>query len=96
MSKILKKYKAHIFGEIYTIVSDEDDALVLEVVGKVDSMMKELATNASLTHDAKRIAVLVALKATQDLVLAQQLIQQDEIACQKIINLLENQNEITL
>ena len=67
MSKILKKYKARIFGEIYTVVSDEDDGFVLEVVQKVDQMMKELAAKPSMMGDAKKTAVLIALKATEEL-----------------------------
>ena len=54
MSKILKKYKARIFGEIYTVVSDEDDGFVLEVVQKVDQMMKELAAKPSMMGDEKK------------------------------------------
>ena len=40
MSKEVKKYKARIFGELYSIVSDEEDELVLSIVRKVDFLMK--------------------------------------------------------
>lgn len=75
MSAEIKKYKARIFGELYSIVSDEPEAVVAEVVNKVDSYMKEIASKTSMTVDSKRIAVLAALKATQELLILQR--QQD-------------------
>ncbi len=96
MSKILKKYKARIFGELYTIVSDEDDGFVLEVVQKVDHMMKDLAAKPSLMGDAKKVAVLIALKATEELLSLQKDVQQEKIHSEKIMMLLDNENEVIL
>ncbi len=96
MSKILKKYKARIFGEIYTVVSDEDDGFVLEVVQKVDQMMKELAAKPSMMGDAKKTAVLIALKATEELLSLQKNIDQEKIHSEKIMMLLDNENEVIL
>lgn len=96
MSKILKKYKARIFGEIYTIVSDEDDEFVLKVVHTVDAMMKEFAKAPVLMSDAKKIAVLTALKATEELLMLQQELQQDQIQTEKILMLLNNDGDVTV
>lgn len=96
MSKILKKYKARIFGDVYTIVSDEEDSFVLEVVYKVDSLMKEYATKSILMGDPKKIAVLVALKMTEELLLNQQASENDSVYLEKIIKLLDFENEAVL
>lgn len=96
MSKPLKKYKARIFGDVYTIVSDEDDGFVLEVVHKVDLMMKEIATKHPTMVDAKKIAVLAALKATEELLSMQHGLQKEQIHCEKIMTLLNNEDEVSL
>ena len=96
MSKILKKYKARIFGEVYTIVSDEDDGFVLNLVQKVDFMMKDLAAKPAMMGDAKKIAVLIALKATEELLSLQQEVEQEQKHCEKIMMLLDNESDVTL
>ena len=96
MSKILKKYKARIFGDVYTIVSDEDDGFVLDVVNKVDFMMKELAAKPAMMTDAKKIAVLIALKATEEFLSLQKELQQEKIHCEKIMTLLDHESDVTL
>lgn len=54
------QYKVSIFGENYTIRSDESPDLIVQAADLVDSTMKEIACN---THfDAKSIAVLAALR----------------------------------
>ncbi len=96
MSKILKKYKARIFGETYTIVSDEEDEFVLRVVHKVDTMMKEFAAKPMMMGDAKKTAVLVALKISEELLTLQESVEQDQIHIEKIVTLLGNKGDITL
>ncbi|OGB86389.1 hypothetical protein A3J41_00315 [candidate division TM6 bacterium RIFCSPHIGHO2_12_FULL_38_8] len=96
MSKILKKYKARIFGEVYTIVSDEDDGLVLDVVQKVDGMMKDLAAKPAMMTDAKKIAVLIALKATEERLSLQKEREQEKNHCEKIMMLLDNASDVIL
>lgn len=96
MSKILKKYKARIFGEVYTIVSDEDDGFVLDVVHKVDSLMKDLAAQPTMMGDARKVAVLIALKATEELLSLQQELQQETKHCEKIMMLLNNESDVIL
>lgn len=96
MSKILKKYKARIFGEVYTIVSDEDDGFVLDVVHKVDFLMKDLASKPTMMGDAKKIAVLIALKTTEELLSLQQELEQEKKHCEKIMMLLDNESDVVL
>ncbi len=90
MSKEFKKYKARIFGELYPIVSDEDESLILDVVHKVDVLMREISEKYDST-DAKKIAVLAALKATEELIALQKEMQQEQSQSKKIMTLLEKE-----
>lgn len=96
MSKTLKKYKARIFDDVYTVLSDDDDAFVSELIHKVDSSMKEIAAAHSMLLDSKKIAVLAALKATEELLILQQTLHQEQAHSEKIMSLLSNEEEITL
>jgi cell division protein ZapA (FtsZ GTPase activity inhibitor) len=91
MSKELKKYKARIFGELYSIVSDEEDDLVLEVVRKVDCLMKEISTKNNVVIDTKKIAVLAALKATEELLIMQEMVKKEQSQSDKILTLLNEE-----
>ncbi|MBM17702.1 MAG: cell division protein ZapA [Epsilonproteobacteria bacterium] len=91
MSKELKKYKARIFGELYPIVSDEDESLILDVVHKVDTLMKDIASKYE-SADTKKIAVLAALKAAEELVTIQEMMQQERHQSNKIMTLLTEED----
>ena len=91
MSKEVKKYKARIFGELYSIVSDEEDELVLSIVRKVDFLMKEIAAKNNNTLDNKTIAVLAALKATEELIALQEIFRTEQEKSEKIIELLDKE-----
>lgn len=94
MSRELKKYKARIFGELYPIVSDEDESFIVDVVQRVDTLMKDIASQYDST-DTKKIAVLAALKACEELHVLQETIQQERSQSNKIMTLLTKEN-ITL
>ena len=91
MSRELKKYKARIFGELYPIISDEDEAFILDVVHKVDFLMKDIASKYD-SADTKKIAVLAALKATEELISLQEVLQQEQHQSDKIMTLLNEEN----
>lgn len=91
MSAEIKKYKARIFGELYAIVSDEDEDFVVEVVDKVDGFMKEISTKSSGALDAKKVAVLAALRATQELLVLQKRLQKEYAHSEKIMMLLHKE-----
>ena len=58
---MVKKYKASIFGELYTLVSDETEDVLLDCARQVDALMRELAEKSGLA-DSKKIAVLAAMQ----------------------------------
>ena len=91
MSKEFKKYKARIFGELYPIVSDEEESFIIEVVSKVDELMKDIAEKSDYT-DSKKIAVLAALKASEELLLLQEMLLQERSQSNKIMALLTKEN----
>jgi cell division protein ZapA (FtsZ GTPase activity inhibitor) len=64
MNSPLQKYKVSLFGEIYNLVSDESESLLLSSASLVDSLMKEMAQHTRCT-DTKRLALLVALHLAQ-------------------------------
>lgn len=58
----VKQYKVTIFGDHYSLMSDESEETILKVASFVDTMMKEIAEKSKL-QDGKKVAVLAALKA---------------------------------
>lgn len=90
MSKELKKYKARIFGELYPIVSDEDESFILDVVSKVDLLMKDISSKYD-SSDTKKIAVLAALKATEEMLSLQKAMQNEQNQSDKIITFLDEE-----
>ncbi len=56
----MKKYKVSIFGESYTLVSDEPEELLTESAKHIDELMRHLAEKSGLS-ETKRIAVLASL-----------------------------------
>ncbi len=95
MSVEIKKYKARIFGELYSIKSDEDERFVAEVVGTVDNYMREISAKSSNALDGKQIAVLAALKIAQELLELQEQIYKDKQHLKNIMALLDKE-EISL
>ncbi|MBY0110202.1 MAG: cell division protein ZapA [Candidatus Babeliaceae bacterium] len=64
MNSPLRKYKVSLFGEVYDLVSDESEGLILNSASMVDSLMKNIAQQSRCT-DTKRLALLVALHLAQ-------------------------------
>jgi len=91
MSAEIKKYKVRIFGELYSITSDEEEEFVLEVVSKVDSLMKEISIRHSMAIDTKKIAVLAAIKMAQELLEINKEKAQEQVYLEKILMRLYNE-----
>lgn len=63
---MIKKYKVSLFGETYTIVSDETEEHILKCVNHVDSLMRSITDSMNVT-DGKKAAVLAALQLASKL-----------------------------
>lgn len=89
----LKKYRARIFGDTYSIVSDEQEILILEAVKIVDGIMREIA-DASQAVDPKKIAVLTALKVAVRALHVEAIMEQEKRLSSRIMNVIDRQNAI--
>jgi cell division protein ZapA (FtsZ GTPase activity inhibitor) len=63
-------YKISIFGDQYTIKTDESHDLIIQAAALVDSVMKEIACASKF--DTKSIAVLAALRIAHQMLSAGQ------------------------
>lgn len=80
-----QEYKVSIYGDLYTLKSDEPSERVVQAAEMVDSLMREMAGAAHV--DAKNLAVLTAL------ILANKLLdeQRDSAFGEKIINFIDQE-----
>jgi len=62
-----KKLKIKIFNDQYSLVSDENEQDVVKAASLVNDLMKEISEKSGI-GDAKKIAVLAALKVANTLV----------------------------
>lgn len=93
MESGLKKYRAHIFGDTYAIISDEKETTILEAVKIVDSVMREIA-DGSQSVDHKKIAVLAALKIATRALHVEAIMDQERHLSNRIMNVLDNEEAI--
>lgn len=95
MEQELKKYRARIFGEVYAIVSDEPEDIILEAVKIIDNSMREIA-DKSQNLDAKKIAVLTALKIAVRALSIESAFKQEKQLSSRIMNVLDSSEETAL
>jgi cell division protein ZapA (FtsZ GTPase activity inhibitor) len=62
----LKKCKISVFGESYTLVSDEPEEHIIVAAQSVDDLMRSIAEKSGIS-DTKRIAVLAALQLASNI-----------------------------
>lgn len=58
----VKQYKVTIFGDHYSLMSDESEETVLKAAAFVDKTMNEIAEKSKL-QDVKKVAILAALRS---------------------------------
>ncbi len=82
-----KRIEVLLYGESYSVISDESEEKVLEVAKQVDELMRLIARRTGLS-DVKKIAVLAALKFAT----SQRKLEDDTAsysrACENLINLV--------
>lgn len=80
-----KKIEVLLYGESYSVISDEPEAKVLEIAKQVDELMRLIARRTGLS-DVKKIAVLAALKlATGKYKLEEEAAKYQE-TCERLLN----------
>ena len=88
MNNQLKKYKAHILGDTYSIVSDEKESFILESVQSVDSVMREISEKMP-AMDKQKVAVLAALKIASGKIQLEHFIEEEKKLSSKIMDVLD-------
>lgn len=83
-------YKLLIFGDHYSIVSDEPQTHVTQAAAHVDALMKEISLKAAQV-DEKRIAVLVALQLASKLLALESTIESTQNRHQELIDRIEQE-----
>jgi len=67
MNMETKKLKVEIFNDQYSLISDENEQDLLNAAQLVDELMKKISEKSGI-GDAKKVAVLAALKISRQLV----------------------------
>ena len=88
MNSQMKKYKAHILGDTYSIVSDEKESFILESVQSVDSVMREISEKMP-AMDKQKVAVLAALKIASGKIQLEHFIEEEKKLSSKIMDVLD-------
>ncbi|MCK5632623.1 cell division protein ZapA [bacterium] len=89
MSKEKKKYTVTIFGEQYTIISDDAPDHVMHVAALVDSSMQAIAQNSNLSD--KKIAVLTALQFAGKLLSLESATKEEKIKYEALVSHIDQE-----
>lgn len=87
---MIKKYKVSLFGETYTIVSDEPEERIVQCVQHVDGLMRSITESMNIT-DGKKSAVLAALQLASKLHDLEQRYHQKQHEHEKLIDLIDRE-----
>lgn len=82
-----KKLKIEIFNDQYSLISDEQEAVVSKACHIVDTLMREIADKSGL-HDEKKIAVLTALQMASKLVNLENSLQCYRKKCKELVDIV--------
>lgn len=77
-------YKVRIFGDQYSLISDEAQEHVEQSAAFVDSVMNEIARRSSV-RDPRRIATLASVRIASELLVLQQQLEEMERKHQELI-----------
>ncbi len=90
MISAIKKYKVSIFGESYSLVSDDAESQVAGAAQRVDSLMRDIAQQAQVA-DPKKIAVLTALKLADQVQRLQEQLGQKNKEQERLLDLIDRE-----
>jgi cell division protein ZapA len=83
-----KNYKVTIFGEQYSLVSDEPANQVIQSAAFVDALMNELASKLK-NAEPKKIAVLAALQLANQVIELEQSHQKNATVMQELVQRID-------
>lgn len=90
MSNTVKSYQLEIFGDTYTLLSDESEQHVIKSAQMVDKYMKEIADKVTSTN-SQRIAVLAAVRIASLLLYKETELEQQRLHEEEIIELIDRE-----
>ena len=84
-------YKLLIFGDYYSIVTDESQDQISKAAALIDSQLKEIASKISPSSvDEKRIAVLVSLQMASKVLFLESQLEQVSARHKELIDRIEH------
>ena len=83
-----KSYKVEIFGDQYTLVSDEVESNLIQSAKLIDELMHRISQDYHIT-DPKKIAVLTALRIAHKSIILEEELDRDEQKMAVLINLID-------
>ncbi len=86
----INKYTVSLFGESYTIVSDENEEHLVETSQRVDQMMQDVSRESGIT-DYRRVAVLAALQLASNVQKLEQQIDDYDSKGQQLVEHIERE-----
>ena len=90
MNNSVKQYTIEIFGDQYTLRSDESEIHIMKSAELVDTYMKEIAGRAA-TKNSERIAVLAAVRLASMLLYKEAELEEKELQEEEILALVERE-----
>ncbi len=82
--------KLLIFGDHYSVVSDESQSQLTHAAAQVDALMKEIS--AKVPHiDDKRIAVLAALQLASKVIALESQIEHTSVRHKELVDRIEHE-----
>lgn len=90
MMKTKKSYKVTIFGDQYTLMSDESEQHVVQAAAIVDAIMKEIAQKSKIS-DPKKYAVFAALQLASKLTILESEVRSNDLAKERLLGKIEQE-----
>ena len=85
-----KCYKVSIFGDQYSLLSDESEKCVMQSATLVDMIMKEISDKSGIL-DIKKVAVLASLRIASRLLQRESEIEENELKKEKLIDVIDHE-----
>ncbi len=83
-----KNYKVQIFGDQYTLVSDEAEDSLIKAATLVDDIMQSISKSYQIA-DSKKIAVLTALRIVHKSIILEGELDRNEQKMAVLVNLID-------
>lgn len=94
MSGDTKSYKITILGDMYSLVSDEPQNVIDDVVKHIDQVTALIKISAPQVIDDKKVSVLALLQVTIDLLSKKKMIVEYDQACERLIKKIDADKDL--